>query len=99
MTADNSDRVPIPLSDLEPLITSPDHLDEIMDPLTGELVPTIERERMRKLHGRLEEVALELLATCRQIRTALGEDDRTNPRLTIWSPESAMLRIAEESIS
>lgn len=57
--------------------------DEILDPLTGELISIKEKEQIVRLHRRLEEIALELLSTCHQIRTALDfsskAESRTDP--------------------
>ena len=99
MLTTNRDRSLIHPQDLELLsTTTPDCLEEIMDPLTGELVPTVERDRMRELHGKLEEVALELLATCRQIRAAIGDHEKVSPRLMLWSPGMSPLCTSEETI-
>jgi len=54
--------------------------DEILDPLTGELVPLWESDRLAHLHERLEDIALELLSTCHRIRTALDLQSRVNQK-------------------
>ncbi|MBX9656911.1 hypothetical protein K2Y11_25110 [bacterium] len=45
---------------------------EILDPLTGELISIEEKDRLAQLHRRLENIALELLSTCCQIRAAIA---------------------------
>lgn len=62
--------------------------DEILDPLTGELISTQEKDRLAQLHRRLEDIALELLSTCRQIRAVISPDPQSlgKPSPLEWRP-------------